>query len=227
VDADNHTMPDPLEVTSVENEETVPEPQADESVETTDEPEKPEDKEEDTLPSDESAPAESPFLADAKVEKRPLGGEQAQVDDSTDDSETKNDVSESEKVDKDSASEVALDNDETPAPATPAELKPEVVAVEANEPNAFNQTEPETSDENTAKATPTVAGNGAINQQYKEAPSTGDSSHTAIYDAANYPASAPKPGKKKSGWLWVLWIVILLALGAGAAVALYMLKIIP
>ncbi|HJP81095.1 MAG TPA: hypothetical protein VJ841_01705 [Candidatus Saccharimonadales bacterium] len=62
----------------------------------------------------------------------------------------------------------------------------------------------------------------SIPQQYKEEPSTGDSKNGAIYDTDTYhhqPLAHPK--KKKSGWMWVIWIILILIIGAAAGAALY------
>ena len=62
----------------------------------------------------------------------------------------------------------------------------------------------------------------SIPQQYKEEPSTGDAKNGAIYDTDTYhhqPLAHPK--KKKSGWMWVIWIILILIIGAAAGAALY------
>ncbi|MNL44290.1 hypothetical protein D3C87_1668540 [compost metagenome] len=71
-----------------------------------------------------------------------------------------------------------------------------------------------------------VSGPASIQPQYKEEPSSTKEEHAAIYDTDSYHKPLTHPAKKKSGWLWVLWIVLLLALGAGGAAALYYFKII-
>lgn len=66
----------------------------------------------------------------------------------------------------------------------------------------------------------------SIPQQYREEPSTGDKGNGAIYDTDTYhhqPLAHPK--KKKSGWLWVVWILLILAVGAACGAALYMLGV--
>ncbi|MNX68010.1 hypothetical protein D3C86_991710 [compost metagenome] len=70
------------------------------------------------------------------------------------------------------------------------------------------------------------AGPASIQPQYKEEPSSTKEEHAAIYDTDSYHQPLVHPVKKKSGWLWVVWIVLLLALGAGGAAALYYFKII-
>jgi hypothetical protein len=61
----------------------------------------------------------------------------------------------------------------------------------------------------------------SITQQYKEQPSSGDQNTGAIYDTDAYHKPLLQPVKKKSGWLWVLWITILLVVGAGVGAAMY------
>lgn len=166
-------------------------------------------------------PGESPFLSDAKVEKRPLGGEpvtgETQPDKPGNESEAEP-VSKPEELDQ-----PTLD----PAPA---ELGADVVAVEASEPKEFAEAaaaaKTDSQSDSTASDPNSTMESGAINQQYKEQPSSSDTRHAAIYDAETYPATGAKVPKKKSGWMWVLWIFILLSLGAGGAVALYMMNII-
>ena len=71
-----------------------------------------------------------------------------------------------------------------------------------------------------------VSGPASIQPQYKEEPSSTKQEHAAIYDTDTYHKPLAHPAKKKSGWLWVLWIILLLALGAGGAAALYYFKVI-
>jgi hypothetical protein len=80
----------------------------------------------------------------------------------------------------------------------------------------------------TPTPTPTIAPvpdnqpvSGSIAQQYKEQPSTGDQKTGAIYDTDSYHKTPLHSTKKKSGWMWVLWIVIILLVGAGAGAVVY------
>lgn len=66
----------------------------------------------------------------------------------------------------------------------------------------------------------------SIPPQYKEQPSTGEQESGAIYDTSTYHQPLAHPAKKKSGWLWVLWIVVILIVGAGAGAALYFLGVV-
>jgi hypothetical protein len=71
-----------------------------------------------------------------------------------------------------------------------------------------------------------TAGPTSIPQQYREEPNTGDKDNGGIYDTDSYHQPLAHPAKKKSGWLWVLWIVIILIIGAGGGAALYFFGIV-
>lgn len=189
----------------------------------------------DAEPSFEEAPEElpltTPFLADMKVEKRPLG---------TNSSDEPNHA----PVTTASAPEADTPNAESQLPAMPepspialpAELQTDVLSIEsdttpldaqmpeADEVSASASVvaiEAVTADEVTASSGPT-----SIQQQYKEKPSTGDQTLGGIYDTESLHQPLGHPAKKKSGWMWVVWVLILLVLGAagGAAAYLYLLK---
>jgi hypothetical protein len=178
----------------------------------------------------------SPFLPDAKVEKRPLG--------SSEESSTL--ATGNEGID----STVVADEAPTPPEgidAMPAELGQDVLAIESGE-NTELSADTTTQETNTATAaseaqapdpidqsatvsTPTtvaaVAAGGSIAQQYKAKPDTGNQHHEALYDAAaNDTTTLQHPAKKKSGWLVIIWVVLLIALGVGGALALYYFNVI-
>lgn len=191
----------------------------------------------DTTDLDEDPePLVSPFLTDAKVNKRPLG-------DRTGDEPSRAPVLGG------LADEVITTSDpdaQLPAePATtvqplPAELQGDLMAVEsdnsgdvqdatvatdtdvATTPVAAPEASPNAPAQpaSTDQATPSV-GPTSIQQQYKEVPATGDQTNGTIYDTKAYHQPLAHPVKKKSGWMWVLWVFLLLAVGAGGAVALY------
>ena len=240
---EEHTMPDPLEafnnlgtsepeVASESSKDISSESTSlDTSVSTESEPESESESEpetdtdagadESTVATDDPMPSDSPFIADAKVEKRPLGGEQQPENQPPNEGVTLPVEPQPEATDTKEQTDA-----KSSEPPTPAELNPDVVAVEANEPSAFARENEKMANDNSDDKTQ-APHTGAIHQQYKEQASSGDASHTAIYDAANYPQTAAKKTKKKSGWLWVVWILLLLAVGAGGAVALYVMNIIP
>lgn len=158
----------------------------------------------------ESVSGPSPFLTDAKVEKRPLNSEAITPP----------------ELDEEVAVEVQEKDSEVPIEPQPAELGSDILAIESGavEVEAPEEAAPAYKGVTTTTVPATVAP-VSITQQYREQPSSTPEDHQAIYDTAAHPALA-HPAKKHSGWWIVLWIVLLLALGAGGAAALYMLKVI-
>jgi hypothetical protein len=185
-------------------------------------------------------PLESPFLPDAKVEKRPLGGgessvasENSTVTDSFD-FQGLLDEPEEELLEAPEPQE-RLEATTLPDPidfaatsepiketqsdslqtiestlVEPSQLQPEEVT---ERPRAFEQTAPQ-------PAVEEPVGPTSITPQYKEQPSTNQESG-AIFDTESYHQPVVAPAKKKSGWLTVLLILLLLVLGAGAGWAIY------
>lgn len=150
-------------------------------------------------------PITSPFLADAKVEKRPLG--------------TATPFPES------------VATPDTPqlapvAPATeplPAELNTDVLALESSSTPVAEKT-PDTTPETVPE--PEVAKSnipGSIPQQYTEQPSTGDVSSTAIYDTSTH-QPLDNGLKKSSPMKWVILALVLLIVGALAGAAYFYFK---
>jgi hypothetical protein len=186
-------------------------------------------------------PLESPFLPDAKVEKRPLGGGDVQS--------TAEGTSPLSGFDfqglLDEPDEPLLEAPEpqerleattlpdpidfahatAKAQAPVAETaQPEAVAIETPE---VAPMEPEIIPE-TPRPVETVpqpiveqpTGPSSITQQYKEHPSTTQESG-AIFDTESYHQAVVQPVKKKSGWLTVLLILLLVVLGAAGGWAVY------
>lgn len=183
---------------------------------------------------DEPAPLQTPFLADTKVEKRPLGAfavDQVAADNTQEVAETTIDTPSEEAT---PASSFSMPGQETTS-NLPDELQHDLIKIESD-----NETEVPQEEPSSEKITPTpsfaapivtpapavVSGPASIQPQYKEEPSSTKEEHAAIYDTDTYHKPLAHPAKKKSGWLWVLWIILLLALGAGGAAALYYFKII-
>jgi hypothetical protein len=146
----------------------------------------------------------SPFIADAKVEKRPLGA-----------------VDPGEQV-KEAPNSLPLNGLQTedtqqasPAPMPP-EFHEDLLAVEADkQTDVVSGKSLKTIDQ----ASAAQVGPLSITQQYQEKMSTGDPSHTPIYDTNVQPLS--HPAHNKSGWGGVAWIIALTVLGVGIAAALY------
>lgn len=183
--------------------------------------------------TEESAPLQTPFLADTKVEKRPLGAfavEQQVAAGDTSDVETVNDGAVAqEQVPTNSFS---MPGQEATSDL-PDELQHDLVKIESDSEVTHQELAEEKPVPAPSFAAPVVTpvpaaapGPASIQPQYKEEPSSTKEEHAAIYDTDSYHKPLAHPAKKKSGWLWVLWIVLLLALGAGGAAALYYFKLI-
>lgn len=254
--------PDPIEVATAQK----PMTQRDLPEKKPEEPQTPES----AKPEEESEkrPLTSPFLPNAKVEKRPLGSQKPNVPMVPPESEL-----EAPESDDSEAQLPAKPSDV--GPEAPAEFGGDVVQVEADthmgvpktdEPieqqpemaaamssqaagkitptgdeaktSTAKQKENELAEESTPKPqaveksdtpttaeTPSASGRISIPPQYKEQPSTGEKESGAIYDTSTYHQPLAHPAKKKSGWLWVLWIILILIVGAGAGAALYFLGV--
>jgi len=178
--------------------------------------------------TDSSEPLESLFLPNVKVEKRPLNIA-GNTDTASD--ETEPDTGQSEV--KDDTDKKDVDSLVTPDP-TLAELGEDVLAIESdssssvteNDQNEVESTQPVASPVeaiSNASQSPVVS---SISRQYSVHPSSDPKHHEALYDtAAQAGAPLAHPAKRKSGWMVVLWIVLLIVLGVGGALALYFLKV--
>lgn len=180
-----------------------------------------------TEPTASLAPLESPFLADTKVEKRPLNAETSPASappmlDLTAELESENSAG-----DSDPQFDNQTRKDEPPLNPQVPELNSDLVAIEASDTVEVTQAI-ETRDAASQVPEPSAPlGATSIPQQYTAQESSGDKSHAAIYDASQYPEPVVHPATHRSGWWWVLWVVMLLAVGAGGALLLYYLGIIP
>jgi hypothetical protein len=189
---------------------------------------------------DATEPLSSPFLADAKVEKRPLGAPMPELYSPQQPEEAAASV-EAEVTPEPTASESV---DQPVEVELPEELRGDLMAIESNISNeqaAVPQDSPAAPVAQTtrptrepempktvvasAAAAPAVslpAGGGSIPQQYREEPSTSDQTTGSIYDTASYHQPLEHPAKKKTGWLWVIWVLVLLVLGAGGGALAYL-----
>jgi len=160
-------------------------------------------------------PQDSPFLSGAKVEKRPLGAFSNEPASSVIEQPNPDTTAEKPVQDSDNMSSYAQSvNEDEPLPD---ELQDNLLLIEAGHAPTSNAV---TTNDKPVMALKTD-GPTSISQQYQEQPSTGDQDSGAIYDTNSYHKAVFQPAKKKSGWLWVLWIVILLIVGAGAGAAIY------
>lgn len=177
----------------------------------------------------------SPFLPDAKVEKRPLGAFSEDLPKPNEPIMPPATVSEPEPpmVDNTSAP-IATDaelksNDE--ADMMPEELSKDVLDVESKSSLSDNYApspviEEKPTENPTVTPTPTVNPidnnqTASINQQYQEKTPANEPKTEAMYNTETYPNGLAKPVKKKSGLWTVIWILALLVVGAGAGAAVY------
>ena len=199
-------------------------------------------------PLDEEQPQTSPFLPDAKVEKRPLGGvapafapfdapEQAAAEPFAFPAQEQELI---EAPDDPRIEAEAMPDPidfahqfNQPAPEeSPVEEAPvaaeETLALE-EQPLQEEPLEEPALDLTMVEPAPVVAqpvveeqpiGPTSITQQYTEQASTASESG-AIYDTESYHQPLAAPVKKKSGGLVILWIALLVLFGAGVGAAVY------
>lgn len=172
-------------------------------------------------PDDSNEPLESPFLADAKVEKRPLGAFSNEVHDSSPSMSTPNPAitePDLESLSLDSPIEVTTKSSNQPIDSgtpLPAELQTDVLSIEANEDSVVTKAEEPASMPDTTPIGPT-----SITPQYTQQPSTGDKPAGNIFATEAYKKPQVVKGKK-SGLFIILWIFLLLVVGAGIGAAVY------
>jgi hypothetical protein len=158
-------------------------------------------------------PLESPFIQDAKVEKRPLGGgevipsETAPIVGSFDfqgllDEPEEELLEAPEQQERIEATTMPDPIDFVAASATVDEIEQPQPVIALQQP------------------TEEPIGPTSITPQYKEQASTNQESG-AMYDTESYHQPVSVPVKKKSGWATVLWIVLLVILGAGGGWAIF------
>jgi len=171
-----------------------------------------------TLAGTTEQPLNSPFLSDAKVEKRPLGT--FSLNETTTPEVpapivvppvvVKPEAETPEAVSTGNNSNVPTETN-TPMPA---ELQDDLLQLESD--NVTLPAPEVKAVEDSAPIGPT-----SITQQYKEQPSTSDQPTGAIFDTHAYQKPLAHPAKKKSGWTWVIWTLALIIVGAGAGAAVY------
>jgi hypothetical protein len=184
-------------------------------------------------------PLESPFLPDAKVEKRPLGGGEVAA------------TTESSSIVDSFDFQGLLDEPEEPLLEAPeqqerieAHTMPDPIDFAAAkaisdevESKSYEAEADPIKEEVSVQATPEViapqpviaavqpiieepVGPTSITPQYKEQASSNQESG-AMYDTESYHQPVAAPPKKKSGWLTVVLIILLVILGAGGGFAVY------
>lgn len=190
---------------------------------------------------DTSNESESPFLSGATIEKRPLNANPTVVSEPVARIIDTPILAKSEPLEQsdpiiDEPYPMPMIPHEQPQASEVPELASELVAIEATGRAEYELDEApvpikSSTDGNQKKYEHSrlerTAGPTSISQQYQAKESTGDPSHAPIYDTTEYAEPVAHPAKKKSGWIWVLVIFLILALGSGGAVALYFAGIIP
>lgn len=105
----------------------------------------------------------------------------------------------------------------------PAELDNDLVAIESGKASLAGETsEPIAAPDLTRHAAASaVLSTSSIPQQYSETPSSGDASHTPIYDNEAVHQPLNHPAKKKKGWVLIVFIIIIILLGGALGGAAY------
>lgn len=169
---------------------------------------------------------DSPFIADAQVEKRPLGAFSGEADDDTlTDNVLKSDESSQPVIDTPLPAELdndllSIESNSVAKSTVPEEIEQPVTPepVQAETP----QNEQEKSDNINENIAPVVP----LPKQYVESASPKSESNP-IYDNKETYKQTLMPAKKKAGWLWVVWILLLILIGAGVGAAVYFFVLEP
>ena len=187
-----------------------------------------------SAPIDE--PLTSPFLADAKVEKRPLGrpNEVSDMPDPLANQPAVDPVVATNTADAGATLEDSAENADVssgdkdaqlPEQPLPAELGSEILTIEST----LNEVPTDAPDTPLPAATqpPMPAPvSASIPQQYKVQPKVAEEEPTsAIYDTSTYHQPVATPEKKKPGWLIFAIIGGIALLGVASGIAVYYLGI--
>lgn len=156
---------------------------------------------------------ESPFISGAKVEKRPLGA-------FSNESASTVELTPSGEVEEKAADATISSSSEQMNSAMPEELQSDLLKIESGNSEAdITTTESAPVEAPAFESNP--AGPTSIIQQYKEQSAATDQKTSPIYDTNVYHKPLTVDGKKKSGWMWIIWIVLLLVVGIGAGIVTY------
>lgn len=198
-------------------------------------------------------PLSSPFLPDTKVEKRPLGSTKplvpmlapehelmaAQPDDSNAQLPARPSDVAPETPEEFNGDLIAVESDTHMGVPKTDETHPVEELAKVEKP-FMQPSKNEVKDEGAVPVAPLESkteeveeadssepamGRISIPPQYKEQPTSGETTSGAIYDTDTYHQPLSHPAKKKSGWLWVVWIILILVVGAGVGAALYFLGV--
>jgi hypothetical protein len=178
---------------------------------------------------------ESPFLPDARVEKRPLGtfssndtslpekAETVAVQEDNLATKTNESSQNTESSIESTADDLFAENKKKQnVVPLPRELQSDLLSVESNvvedkkeNPKSDLDAQTESSSQPTAVI--------SIPQQYQEQPSTSDQQSSPIYDVVNHHQPIAHPAKKKHSltWLWILLVIVIIGGGIGVAIYLF------
>ena len=192
-------------------------------------------QDDDILGEDWNQPLESPFLPDAKVEKRPLGGlVPSQIDFDELELLEEPDDPRIEAHAMPDPIDFAQQNGHVELPEEDAALIVPEPAAQKEEAQPAKPVEAKTDDygagygEGSFQEAPSrglapeeePAGPASIQQQYKEQPSTAPESGS-IYDTEAYHKPLIPNAKRKSGIMVIVWILALILIGGGLGAATY------
>jgi len=182
--------------------------------------------------SEAASPLASPFLTDAKIEKRPLGSAAPTGAFTAPTVEEELDFDDFEP--KVTTLPVADDEQEPPLLLEAAEdfflesgeeevspQEPETSSMDVDTPEQEHEVPTYQHEPVPVVDEDTPVGPTSIKQQYEERPvESGESG--AIYDTENYHQPVAYPEKKRAGAWTILWISLLVIFGAGVGVAFYL-----
>ena len=169
-----------------------------------------------TLGAQSEKVLETPFIPDVSVEKRPLGAFSV---DKADESSPPENTLKGFGMDINNQSLDVLSNT-----SLPAELQSDLLSIESDTVGnkvPAEETAPTEPEKDTKKAEAEPIPTVSIPQQYQEKVTTTDQKVAPIYDnVQSYNKALLFPAKNKS-WRWVIWIGLLIFIGAGIGVAAY------
>lgn len=181
-----------------------------------------------TISQETTGPLESPFLTDTKVEKRPLGAFSSTENQVTTLSSPAAEYVPSSEVATDTpattSEDKTLELDDHPIGTEvplPAELQSDLLSIEANEDPAVSAPEASFIPPRAPSTDVATGDHTSITQQYTEQPSTSDKPVGTIFDTEAYKKPVVHSKKSKPKLFVVLWIVLLVIVGAGTGAAIY------
>lgn len=169
--------------------------------------------------ADPSDLPESPFLTDAKVDKRPLGAFSAG---GTVQSPTMAPDPQPISV-TDTVSVTSGTSNIEPKQDFPVELSADLLQIESN--GTQSNSTPPTNPQPVVTTQNSISQATSSSQSQNLAPviNGGDQASASIYDTSHFQKTISHPTKVKNGWMWVVWIAVLVIIGGGAGAAVYFL----